>query len=135
MERMEDHSYPVLFDIGRSEIKEAYKRAGWREANYLPGRGESMISEVDGLGQLSPLHVGHGSLSVFQREACTSSFVAAGLAFARPFPNSEGNRKLIRISILNSGSLVRRWLHSMAGDSWHSSKIIRADEKTQESSK
>ena len=35
------------------EVIEAYKRAGWREANYLPGRGESMINEVDGLGQLS----------------------------------------------------------------------------------
>jgi hypothetical protein len=70
--------FHIPYALTSEEAKEALNKAGWREFKHLPGRGISMISKVDGLGRLSPLHLGHGSLSIFLREAYTSQFVAAG---------------------------------------------------------
>lgn len=62
MNRMEARLYPVWFEFERSE--RAYKKIGGPLPLHLPGRGESTISNVDGLRQLSPLHLGRGRLLV-----------------------------------------------------------------------
>ena len=67
---MEARSYPVWLDFERNE--RAYKKAGGILPLHLPGRGASMISNVDGLRLLRPLHFGHGRPSIFLRDAYTS---------------------------------------------------------------
>ena len=47
-------------------------KGGWQGHPYLPGRGQSMSSKVDGLEELVSLHFGMGDFSIFLREVYTS---------------------------------------------------------------
>ena len=61
---------PILFAVVEDHKEYIYPQVP--RSSHLPGRGLSMIKKVDGLGQLSPLHYGCGSSSIFLREAYTS---------------------------------------------------------------
>jgi hypothetical protein len=59
-------SYPAWFGLNSKGVKlRAYKEVDGTLLLHLPGRGESTISNADGLRHLSPLHLGHGHLSIF----------------------------------------------------------------------
>ncbi len=61
--------YHTLGTVGGTK---GYKNGERTRKPYLPGRGQSVVTMADGLGNPLPSHFGAGDLSIFLRGACTS---------------------------------------------------------------